>query len=70
MMTSILNSDNIKSHICRAYIEERTSKEGKPYYVKVEIWNMPGGEEYRLEDFLSHERLALLKLSVPVEQVV
>lgn len=65
--TSITNSDNIKSHLLRVYVEERTSKEGKPYYVKVEIWNMPNGECYELLEFLNNEKLSLLRLTVPVE---
>ena len=70
MTTSVLNSDNIKSHLSRVYIEQRQTKEGKPYYIKIEIWNMPNGESYQLEDFLNQEKLALLKMSVPIQQAL
>lgn len=70
MTTSALNSDNIKSHLARVYIDERKTKDGKPYYMKIEFWNMPNGELYKLEEFLTSEKLTLLKMSVPIQQAL
>lgn len=67
-MTSATNSDNIKAHLIRSYIDERLSKDNKPYFVKVDIWNMPNNETYQLEKFLTREEVAVLRLTVPIQQ--
>ncbi len=44
---TIANSDNIRSHISRVYVESRTSKENKPYSVLNIDWAMPNEKVYK-----------------------
>lgn len=62
------NSDNITSHITRAYIESRTSKENKPYRVLIIKWLMANGNTYDQTVFLSAEQVALIDSSVSVKE--
>ncbi len=64
---TIANSDNIRSHIFRVYVEERTSKENKPYSVLNIEWVMPNEKTYKQTVFLSAEQLALIESSVAKE---
>ena len=45
---TVTNSDNIVSHVSRAYVEERISKkENKPYSVLTIEWIMPNEKIYK-----------------------
>ena len=67
---TIANSDNIRSHIFRVYVEERTSKENKPYSVLNIEWVMPNEKTYKQTVFLSAEQLALIESSVAKEALL
>ena len=67
---TITNSDNIVSHISRAYVESRTSKENKPYQVLTIEWVMPNGNTYKQSVFLSNEQVALIDSSVAKESLL
>lgn len=68
---TIANSDNIRSHISRAYVEERISKKGnKPYTVLNIDWAMPNEKVYKQTIFLSAEQLALIESSVAIEALL
>lgn len=64
------NSDNIVSHVSRAYVEERTSKENKPYSVLIIEWIMPNEKIYKQAVFLSSEQLSLIETSVAKEALL
>jgi len=67
---TITNSDNIVSHISRAYVESRISKENKPYQVLTIEWVMPNGNTYKQSVFLSNEQVALIDSSVAKESLL
>lgn len=67
---TIANSDNIRSHISRVYVESRTSKENKPYSVLNIDWAMPNEKVYKQTIFLSAEQLALIESSVAKEALL
>lgn len=68
---TIANSDNIRSHISRAYVEERISKkDNRPYSVLNIDWAMPNEKVYKQTIFLSAEQLALIELSVAIEALL
>lgn len=67
---TIANSDNIRSHISRVYVEARTSKENKPYSVLNIEWVMPNEKTYKQTVFLSAEQLALIESSVAKEALL
>ena len=62
------NSDNITSHIARSYVEQRTSKENRPYSVLIIEWLMRNGNTYKQTVFLSAEQVALIDSSVSVKE--
>ena len=65
------NSDNIISHISRAYVEERISKkDNKPYSVLPIEWIMPNEKIYKQSVFLSSEQLSLIESSVAKEALL
>jgi hypothetical protein len=64
------NSDNIVSHVSRAYVEARTSKENKPYSVLIIEWIMPNEKVYKQAVFLSSEQLSLIETSVAKEALL
>lgn len=65
------NSDNIISHISRAYVEERISKkDNKPYSVLNIDWIMSNEKTYKQTIFLSAEQLALIESSVAKEALL
>ena len=68
--TPLVNQDNIKNRITRAYVEERMSKSGKPYNVLITYWNRPNGKTYINTKFLSNEEIALIESSVSIESVL
>ena len=69
-MTST-NSDNIVSHISRAYVEERISKkDNKPYSLLTIEWIMPNEKIYKQSVFLSSEQFALIDSSVAKEALL
>lgn len=67
---TITNSDNIRSHISRVYVESRISKENKPYSVLNIDWAMPNEKVYKQTIFLSAEQLALIESSVAIEALL
>lgn len=67
---TVTNSDNIRSHISRVYVEARTSKENKPYSVLNIDWAMPNEKVYKQTIFLSAEQLALIESSVAIEALL
>lgn len=68
---TIANSDNIRSHISRAYVEERISKKyNRPYSVLNIDWAMPNEKVYKQTIFLSAEQLALIESSVAIEALL
>ena len=68
---TIANSDNIRSHISRAYVEERISKkDNRPYNVLNIDWAMPNEKVYKQTIFLSAEQLALIESSVAIEALL
>ena len=67
---TITNSDNIRSHIFRVYVEARTSKENKPYNVLNIEWIMPNEKTYAQTVFLSSEQSALIESSVAKEALL
>lgn len=67
---TVTNSDNIVSHISRAYVESRTSKENKPYQALTIEWIMPNGNTYKQLVFLSNEQVALIDSSVAKESLL
>lgn len=67
---TIANSDNIRSHISRVYVESRISKENKPYSVLNIDWAMPNEKVYKQTIFLSAEQLALIESSVAIEALL
>lgn len=67
---TIANSDNIRSHISRVYVESRISKENKPYSVLNIDWAMPNEKVYKHTIFLSAEQLALIESSVAIEALL
>lgn len=63
------NSDNITSHIARAYVEQRVSKkDNRPYNVLILKWLMSNGNTYEQTVFLSAEQVALIDSSVSVKE--
>lgn len=65
------NSDNIISHVSRAYVEERISKkDNRPYSVLTIDWIMPNEKIYKQSVFLSSEQLALIESSVAKEALL
>ena len=64
------NSDNIVSHVSRAHVEARTSKENKPYSVLIIEWIMPNEKIYKQAVFLSSEQLSLIETSVAKEALL
>ena len=65
------NSDNIVSHVSRAYVEERISKkDNRPYSVLIIEWIMPNEKLYKQSVFLSAEQLALIESSVAKEALL
>jgi len=51
-------------------VEERTSKENKPYSVLNIEWVMPNEKTYKQTVFLSAEQLALIESSVAKEALL
>ena len=65
------NSDNIISHISRAYVEERISKkDNRPYSVLTIEWIMTNEKIYKQSVFLSSEQLSLIESSVAKESLL
>lgn len=65
------NSDNIISHISRAYVEERISKkDNRPYSVLTIEWIMSNEKIYKQSVFLSSEQLSLIESSVAKEALL
>lgn len=68
---TVTNSDNIVSHVSRAYVEERISKkDNRPYSVLTIEWIMPNEKPYKQSVFLSAEQLALIESSVAKEALL
>ena len=68
---TVTNSDNIVSHVSRAYVEERISKkENKPYSVLTIEWIMPNEKIYKQSVFLSSEQFSLIESSVAKEALL
>ncbi len=68
-----MNSDNIISHLSRAYIlRDQTSKAGKKYSVLILEWIMPDNKTYTQRIFLSSEQLAILDITVakPIQPIL
>lgn len=68
---TVTNSDNIVSHVSRAYVEERISKkENKPYSVLTIEWIIPNEKIYKQSVFFSSEQLSLIESSVAKEALL